>query len=50
MQREQFLVDEKTIDAVVRHLEIIGEAVRFLPNDFKLQHAGRSMGTNCGPA
>jgi uncharacterized protein with HEPN domain len=31
MQREQFLVDEKTIDAVVRNLEIIGEAVRWLP-------------------
>jgi uncharacterized protein with HEPN domain len=36
--REQFLSDEKTIDAVARNLEIIGEAVRLLPNDFKLKH------------
>ena len=40
MHREQFLVDEKTIDAVVRNLEIIGEAVRWLPNEYKLQHIG----------
>ena len=26
MQREQFLADEKTVDAVARNLEIIGEA------------------------
>lgn len=38
LKREQFLADEKTIDAVVRNLEIIGEAVRWLPHDFKLQH------------
>ncbi len=35
----QFLSDEKTIDAVARNLEIIGEAVRFLPNEFKAKHA-----------
>ena len=29
-----FLNDEKTIDAVVRNLEIIGEAVRQLPISF----------------
>ena len=28
LDRDQFLSDEKTIDAVVRNLEIIGEAVR----------------------
>lgn len=27
---EQFLADQKTVDAVVRNLEIIGEAVRHL--------------------
>lgn len=36
--REEFLADEKTIDAVVRNLEIIGEAVRWLPEEFKLRH------------
>ena len=33
MGRDQFLADEKTIDAVVRNLEIIGEAVRWLPEE-----------------
>ncbi len=38
MDRSQFLADEKTIDAVVRNLEIVGEAVRWLPEEFKRQH------------
>lgn len=37
--RERFLGDERTTDAVVRNLEIIGEAVRWLPEDFKTTHA-----------
>lgn len=48
MQREQFLADEKTIDAVVRNLEIIGEAVRWLPEDFKLGHMGVPWGQIAG--
>ena len=32
---ETFTKDDKSIDAVVRNLEIIGEAVRRLPEDFK---------------
>jgi uncharacterized protein with HEPN domain len=32
---EQFKVDRKTIDAVVRNLEVIGEAVKKLPDDLK---------------
>ena len=35
LDRETFLQDQKTIDAVVRNLEIIGEAVRWLPTEFK---------------
>ncbi len=35
MDQQTFLSDEKTIDAVARNLEIIGEAVRQLPHDFK---------------
>ena len=31
---EAFLADEKTIDAVVRNLEIIGEAVKRLPKAY----------------
>jgi uncharacterized protein with HEPN domain len=37
--RERFLKDEKTIDAVARNLEIIGEAVRQLPREFKEKHS-----------
>lgn len=37
--REQFLDDQKTIDAVVRNLEIIGEATRQLPGEYTAQHA-----------
>lgn len=33
--REKFLSDSKTQDAVMRNLEIIGEASRRLPDDFK---------------
>jgi uncharacterized protein with HEPN domain len=30
---DQFRVDQKTVDAVVRNLEVIGEAARHLVND-----------------
>ena len=32
---ETFLADEKTIDAVIRNFEIIGEAANRVPNEFK---------------
>ncbi len=34
MDFDQFAIDFKTIDAVVRNLEIIGEAARQLPIEF----------------
>jgi len=34
-----FLADPKTQDAVTRNIEIIGEAARSLPADFKERHA-----------
>lgn len=34
----QFIADEKTVDAVVRNLEIIGEAVTKLPENLKSQN------------
>ena len=40
MDRESFLADDKTADAVVRNIEIIGEAVKQLPVNFKDQHPG----------
>ena len=38
MERAAFLEDEKTVDAVVRNLEIIGEASKQVPEDFKVLH------------
>ena len=39
LDQQAVLVDEKTSDAVIRNLEIIGEAVKQPPKDFKIQHA-----------
>ena len=36
---EQFTSDDKTIDAVVRNFEIIGEAANRLPEEFKETHS-----------
>jgi len=38
LDEASFLADEKTIDAVVRNLEIIGEAAKQLPAEFKARH------------
>ena len=35
---EEFISDPKTIDAVVRNFEIIGEAANRLPDEFKELH------------
>lgn len=35
---EHWKKDRKTIDAVIRNLEIIGEATNHLPEEFKEQH------------
>ena len=40
MDRDAFLQDDKTIDAVIRSLTVIGEAASRLPQDFKDQHPG----------
>jgi uncharacterized protein with HEPN domain len=39
LDQAAFLRDEKTIDAVVRNLEVIGEAARQLPEDFTKRHS-----------
>lgn len=36
---DAFSKDQKTIDAVVRNLEIIGEAANRLPDEFKEKHS-----------
>jgi uncharacterized protein with HEPN domain len=38
MVLDAFLADRRTIDAVVRNIEIIGEAGNMVPEDFRLQH------------
>ena len=35
---EDFAVDRKTLDAVVRCFEVIGEAVKHLPEEWKAEH------------
>ena len=35
---DQFTADSKTIDAVIRNFEVIGEAANRLPEDFKDNH------------
>ena len=38
LTEEQFSNDDKTIDAVIRRLEIIGEATKNIPANFKKQY------------
>ena len=38
MDYDAFVADDKTLSAVVRKLEIIGEAVKQLPESFMQQH------------
>jgi uncharacterized protein with HEPN domain len=38
LEKDEFLNDEKLTRAVVRSLEVIGEATKRLPDDFRLRH------------
>ena len=38
MDHDAFVADEKTIDSVVRNLEIVGEAANRLPQNFRRQY------------
>ena len=38
MSYDDFIRDDKTVDAVVRNFEIIGEASNRIPDDFKTEH------------
>lgn len=38
MSYNDFIADDKTIDAVVRNFEIIGEAANRISEDYKIQH------------
>jgi uncharacterized protein with HEPN domain len=39
LDHDGFIKDDKTIDSVVRNLEIIGEAANRLPENFRTQHS-----------
>ena len=39
LSKSAFLEDEKTLDAVIRNLEVIGEAVKKLPEDLRAKHS-----------
>ena len=39
---EDFTKDRKTMDAVVRNLEIIGEAVKNIPEEIRSKHPGEN--------
>ncbi len=39
MAFEQFINDSKTVDAVIRNFEIIGEAANRLSDDFKITYS-----------
>ena len=38
MNEETFANDQKTIDAVIRNMAIIGEAARFIPNELEVKY------------
>ncbi len=38
MTYDQFIADDKTVDAVIRNFEVIGEAANRLPEEFKASH------------
>lgn len=39
MTKESLIADDRTYDAVIRNLEIIGEAAKRIPDDFRTAHA-----------
>ena len=39
LEHSAFLLNGKTIDAVVRNLEVLGEAARQMPSDFTSRHS-----------
>ncbi len=39
LQYDQFLQDKKTINAVIRSIEVIGEATKYLPSGFRMRYS-----------
>ncbi len=38
MTLDDFLADRRTRDAVIRNCEVIGEAIKHIPDDFRMTH------------
>lgn len=38
LSKDEFVADEKTFDAVLRNLEVIGEAAKRIPDDLRARH------------
>jgi len=38
MQFEDFIIEKKTINAVIRSLEVIGEATKKIPDNFRIKY------------
>ena len=38
MTLDDFLADRRTRDAVIRNCEVIGEAIKHIPDDFRIMH------------
>lgn len=38
LSRKEFFKDDKTYDAVMRNLQIVGEAVKHVPANFRMKH------------
>ena len=38
MTLDDFLADRKTRDAVIRNCEVIGEAIKHVPDEYRVQH------------
>lgn len=38
MTQEQFFADERTVDAVLRNLELLGETAKQIPEDVRRRH------------
>jgi uncharacterized protein with HEPN domain len=48
LSSEEFAADEKTLDAVIRNLEIVGEATKKVPVDIRAAHSEVDWGKIAG--
>jgi uncharacterized protein with HEPN domain len=50
MNQQGFVEDKKTVNAVVRSLEVMGEAAKGLPEDVRQRLSRGPLETDCGHA